>query len=142
MALIIIRGDTYSKVITCISDMENEANFTLTTSPKIINPKFADGVVSGILNSEIKHKSHIAVGFYVEQSTNLSIKLIRQMRPPAHIVVVTKDYIHYSNLVSVLNNAKKFTLYKPNIVSNDGLIDYKIDKKGKRIENGKYNCYR
>ena len=122
--------------------MENHANFTLTSTPKIINSKFADRVVSGILDSEIKHKSHIAVGFFVEQSTNLSIRLIRQLRPPAHIVVVRRDYVAYSELVSVLNSGKKFTLYKPSIIANDGLIDYKIDKKGRHIKNGKYNGYR
>ena len=51
------------------------------------------------------------------------------------------EYDAYSKLGYVLNNAKEFKQYRSNKAVNDGMIDYKINKKQRHIKNDKLNSY-
>ena len=141
MALILVRGESNSKLLSAVSDMERHGNLTLTTKPKVVDAKFADSLVEGILNSELKTKSNVAIAFFVKEDTTLSIMQVKKIHPPAHVVVVSDEYGAYSKLEYVLNKADDFGEYHPNKAINDGMIDYKIDKKERHIKNDKLNSY-
>ena len=57
------------------------------------------------------------------------------------MVVVSDEYDAYSKLEYVLNKADDFGEYHPSKAINDGMIDYKIDKKERHIKNDKLNSY-
>ena len=141
MALILVRGDNNSKLLNAVADMERHGNLNLTTKPKIVDAKFADSIVEGILNSKLKTKSNVAIAFFVKEDTTLSIMQIKKIHPPAHVVVVSDEYGAYSKLEYVLNNADDFKAYHPTKAVNDGMIDYKINKKERHIRNDKLNSY-
>lgn len=141
MALILVRGENNSKLLSAVSDMENHGNLNLTTKPKVIDAKFADSLVEGILNSELKTKSNVAIAFFVREDTTLSIMQVKKIHPPAHVVVVSDEYDAYSKLEYVLNNADEFGEYHATKAINDGMIDYKINKKERHIRNDKLNSY-
>ncbi|WP_462315447.1 DUF356 domain-containing protein [Methanobrevibacter sp.] len=141
MALILIRGESNSKLLSAVSDMERHGNLTLTTKPKVVDAKFADSLVEGILNSELKTKSNVAIAFFVKEDTTLSIMQVKKIHPPAHVVVVSDEYDAYSKLEYVLNNAEEFNDYHSTKAINDGMIDYKINKKERHIRNDKLNSY-
>ena len=141
MALILIRGENNAKLLNAIADMERHGNLNLTTKPKVVDAKYADSLVEGILNSKLKTKSNVAVAFFVKEDTTLSILQIKKIHPPAHVVVVSNEYGAYSKLEYVLNNAPDFKEYSSNKAINDGMIDYKINKKERHIRNDKLNSY-
>ncbi|PWB87324.1 DUF356 domain-containing protein [Methanobrevibacter thaueri] len=141
MALILIRGENNSKLLSAISDLERHGNLNLISSPKSVDPNFADNLVEGILNSELKTKSNVATAFFVREDTTLSIMQVKKIHPPAHVVVVSDEYGAYSKLEYVLNKADDFGEYHPAKAINDGMIDYKIDKKERHIKNDKLNSY-
>ena len=141
MALILVRGDNDSKLLNAMADMERHGNLNLTTKPKIVDAKFADSIVEGILNSKLKTKSNVAIAFFVKEDTTLSIMQVKKIHPPAHIVVVSDEYGAYSKLEYVLNNAEDFKAYHPIKAVNGGMIDYKINKKERHIRNDKLNSY-
>lgn len=141
MALILVRGENNSKLLSAVSDMENHGNLNLTTKPKVIDAKFADSLVEGILNSELKTKSNVAIAFFVREDTTLSIMQVKKIHPPAHVVVVSDEYDAYSKLEYVLKNADEFGEYHATKAINDGMIDYKINKKERHIRNDKLNSY-
>ncbi len=141
MALILVRGESNSKLLSAVSDMERHGNLTLTTKPKVVDAKFADSLVEGILNSELKTKSNVAIAFFVKEDTTLSIMQVKKIHPPAHVVVVSDEYDAYSKLEYVLNNAEEFNDYHSTKAINDGMIDYKINKKERHIRNDKLNSY-
>lgn len=141
MALILIRGDNNSKLNSAIADMERHGNLNLTTKPKVVDANFADSLVEGILNSKLKTKSKVATAFFVKEDTTLSIMQVKKIHPPAHVVVVSDEYGAYSKLEYVLNNAEEFTQYNSTKAVNDGMIDYKINKKERHIKNDKLNNY-
>jgi hypothetical protein len=141
MALILIRGENNSKLANAIADMERHGNLTLTTKPKVIDANFADSLVEGILNSKLKTKSNVAIAFFVEEDTTLSIMQVKKIHPPAHVVVVSDEYGAYSKLEYVLNKSEEFSGYNSHKAVNDGMIDYKINKKERHIRNDKLNSY-
>ena len=141
MALILVRGENNSKLLSAITDMERHGNLTLTTRPKVIDASFADSLVEGILNSKIKTKSNAAIAFFVKEDTTLSIMQVKKIHPPAHVVVVSDEYGAYSKLEYVLNSADDFKGYNSIKAVNDGMIDYKINKKERHIKNDKLNSY-
>ncbi|MBR4448083.1 DUF356 domain-containing protein [Methanobrevibacter sp.] len=141
MALILVRGENNSKLLNAITDMERHGNLTLTTKPKVIDASFADSLVEGILNSKLKTKSNVAIAFFVKEDTTLSIMQVKKIHPPAHVVVVSDEYGAYSKLEYVLNKADNFQGYNSVKAVNDGMIDYKINKKERHIKNDKLNSY-
>ena len=96
MALILVRGENNSKLLSAIADMERHGNLNLTTKPKVVDAKFADSLVEGILNSKLKTKSNVAIAFFVKEDTTLSIMQVKKIHPPAHVVVVSDEYGAYS----------------------------------------------
>ena len=141
MALILVRGENNSKLLSAITDMERHGNLTLTTKPKVIDASFSDSLVEGILNSKLKTKSNVAIAFFVKEDTTLSIMQVKKIHPPAHVVVVSDEYGAYSKLEYVLNKADDFKGYHSVKAINDGMIDYKINKKERHIKNDKLNSY-
>ncbi|MDO5814357.1 MAG: DUF356 domain-containing protein [Methanobrevibacter sp.] len=141
MALILIRGENNSKLLSAIADMERHGNLNLTTKPKMVDASFADSLVEGILNSKLKTRSKVATAFFVKEDTTLSIMQIKKIHPPAHVIVVSDEYGAYSKLEYVLNSAAEFSAYHSNKAINDGMIDYKINKKERHIRNDKLNSY-
>ena len=141
MALILIRGENKSKLLSAISDMERHGSLTLLSKPKVISAEFADSLVEQILKSKLRTKSNVATAFFVKEDTTLSILQIKKIHPPAHVVVVSNEYGAYSKLEYVLNNAPDFKEYSSTKAINDGMIDYKINKKERHIRNDKLNSY-
>ena len=141
MALILIRGESNSKLFSAIADMERHGSLNLVSKPKVVDASFADTLVEGILNSKLRTRSNVATAFFVKEDTTLSIMQVKKIHPPAHVVVVSDEYDAYSKLEYVLNNADEFKGYQNNKAVNDGMIDYKIDKKERHIKNDKLNSY-
>ena len=141
MALILIRGESNAKLLTTISDLEHHANLNLVSTPKVIDPYFADSLVEGILNSKLRTKSNVATAFFVKEDTTLSILQIKKIHPPAHVVVVSDEYSEYDKLENLLKDAPTFQGYHSHKAKNDGMIDYKIQGKQRHIKNEKLNSY-
>ena len=141
MALILIRGESNAKLLTTISDLEHHANLNLVSTPKVIDPYFADSLVEGILNSKLRTKSNVATAFFVKEDTTLSILQIKKIHPPAHVVVVSDEYDGYNKLNELLDVSELFQGYHSHKARNDGLIDYTIQGKDRHIKNERLHSY-
>ena len=141
MALILIRGESNSKLLNAIADMERHGNLNLVTKPKVVDAGFADEIVENILNSKLRTKSNVATAFFVQEDTTLSIIQIKKIHPPAHVVVISDEYDYYKELKKYLENANAFKGYNSHKAKNDGMIDYKIKSKERYIKNEKLNSY-
>lgn len=141
MALILVRGESNSKLLNAIADMERHGNLNIISKPKVIDANFADSLVESILNSKLRTTSNVATAFFVKEDPTLSIMQIKKIHPPAHVVVVSDEYDGYDELKNVLETATPFQGYHSHKAINDGLIDYKIQGKDRYIKNDKLNSY-
>ena len=71
MALILIRGESNSKLLNAISDMERHGSLNIISKPKVIDSNFADSLVENILNSKLRTKSNVATAFFCKRRYNL-----------------------------------------------------------------------
>ena len=141
MALILVRGENNSKVLSAIVDMERHGNLNLVTKPKVISADFADSLVESILNSTLKTKSNVATAFFVREDTTLSIMQVKKIHPPAHVVVVSSEYEGYAKLEKRMDDADNFPGYHSQKARSEGMIDYKIIGKNRYVKNEKLNSY-
>lgn len=141
MALILVRGENKTKLLSAISDMERHGNLTLTSKPKVISAEFADSLVEQILKSKLRTKSNVATAFFVKEDTTLSILKIKQIHPPAHIVVVSPEYKGHDELEEKLSIAHDMDGYKTFRALNAGKIDYSVKGEKRYIQNNKLNSY-
>ena len=141
MALILVRGENNSKLLSAIADMERHGNLNLISKPKVVDASFADSLVEGILKSKLRTKSNVATAFFVKEDTTLSILKIKQIHPPAHIVVVSPEYKGYEELKEKLTIAHDMEGYKSYRALNAGKIDYSVKGKKRYIKNNKLNSY-
>ncbi|MCC7554491.1 MAG: DUF356 domain-containing protein [Methanobacteriaceae archaeon] len=125
MALILIRGENNSKILNAIADIERHANLNLVTKPKIIDSNFADNLVEKILNANLKTKSTVATAFITKEDTTFCIMQVKNIHPPAHVVIVSDEYEGYINLMDMLEDAKDFSGYYSHKAKESGMKDYK-----------------
>ena len=137
MALILIRGENNSKLLNAISDIERHAGLNIISKPRIIDSDFADSLVENILNSKLRTKSNVATAFFVKEDTTFTILQVKKIHPPAHVVVVSDEYEGYDKLDKLLDDSEPFQGYHSHKARNDGLIDYTIKGKDRRIYAGK-----
>ncbi|MDR0911210.1 MAG: DUF356 domain-containing protein [Methanobrevibacter sp.] len=116
MALILIRGENNSKLLSTITDIERHANLTIASKPKSIDPMFADELVESILKSPLRRLSDAACAFNVKEDITLSILQVKTIHPPAHVIVVSDEYPEYRKLNSILptcDDLEGYTYVKP-----------------------------
>ncbi len=141
MALILVRGENNTKLLSAITDMERHGNLSVISKPKVIDAEFADSLVENILNSTLRTKSSVATAFFVMEDTTLSIMQIKKIHPPAHVVVVSNEYDGYSKLENLLDSAEDLPGYHSQKAINEGMIDYKIKAKDRVLKSEKLNSY-
>lgn len=128
MALILIRGENNAKILNAIADVERHAKLNLTSKPKKIDAKYADRVVEHILNAPLKTKSKVATAFHVKEDTAAAIIQVKQIHPPAHVVVISNDYSDYKELNRILFDARPFRGYYSGKKQSTQMKDYKNSK--------------
>ena len=129
MALILIRGENNSKILNAIADVERHAKLNLVTKPKKLDAKIADKVVEHILNAPLRTKSKVATIFRVQEDTATAIVQVKKIHPPAHIVVVSRDYEDYEELNKLFKDSRVFKGYYSGKKQSTQMKDYKSKSK-------------
>ena len=111
MALILVRADSDKKILNALADLERHAKLKITGKPRILEAKIADEFMRGILKQELKTKTKFAVMVRVQEDTTKSIMQVRSIHPPAHIMVLSREYSDYSELEKIFKELKPLRGY-------------------------------
>jgi uncharacterized protein len=103
MTLILIRAENQTKILNSLADIERHAGLKINGTPKIIDTTLADKYAMSILNAKLRSKSKIAVLISVQEDTTRSILQIRKIHPPAHLVVISKEYPQWEKLKKIFS---------------------------------------
>jgi uncharacterized protein len=101
MTLILIRAENQPKILNSLADIERHAGLTITGTPRIIDNKLADEYAQRIIKDKLRSKSKIAALVSVKDDTTRSIVQIRKIHPPAHLVVISKEYSEWEELKKI-----------------------------------------
>ncbi|BAW31279.1 MAG TPA: DUF356 domain-containing protein [Methanothermobacter sp.] len=111
MALILLRADTRKKLLNALADLERHANLKIIGKPRLVDNRMADEIVSSILGGKLKRRSSLAVAVNVEEDDTTSIMRIKGIHPPAHVVVVSREYPENKLLGELIMGAPLFRGY-------------------------------
>lgn len=111
MALILIRADNQKKILNALADLERHAKLKINGKPKIVATELADEAIQRILKQKLRSKTSWAVMVQVEEDTTKSIMQVRKIHPPAHVVVLSKEYEDYSHLKRIFKKLPPFKGY-------------------------------
>ena len=111
MALILIRANNQKKLLNALADIERHAKLKIAGKPRIINPKNADELAKEILNQKIRVNSEIAVLVKVLEDNTKSIMQIKNIHPPAHLVVISDEYKSFEKIKKIYENSPSFKGY-------------------------------
>lgn len=118
MTLILIRAENQTKILNSLADIERHAGLKINGKPRIIDNKLADKYAKSIMKDRLRSKSKIAVLVSVKEDTTLSILQIRKIHPPAHLVVISKEYSQWEEIKKIFNTLPPLKGYysskKPN----------------------------
>lgn len=102
MALVIVRADDYKKLLNALADLERYGGLEFVGKPREIPAPFADSVFKMISGKELVKRCKKAAIVRVSQSTSKAIGRIRDIHPPAHIVVVPESSHIHRTLAEIL----------------------------------------
>ncbi len=103
MTLILVRAENQAKILNSLADIERHAELKINGKPRIIDSKVADKYVQRIIKDKLRSKSKIAVLISVEDDATRSIVRIRKIHPPAHIMVISKEYPEWEDLKKIFS---------------------------------------
>ncbi|NYB51351.1 MAG: DUF356 domain-containing protein [Methanobacteriaceae archaeon] len=101
MTLILIRGQTQSKILNSLADIERHAHLRINGSPRIMDTKMADEYAQSIISAKLRSKSKIAVLVSVEEDVTRSIMQVKKIHPPAHLIVISHEYKEWEDLKKI-----------------------------------------
>ncbi|AAM01669.1 TPA: DUF356 domain-containing protein [Methanopyrus kandleri] len=85
---VVIRSDSYEKILTSLSDIERYAGIKILGKPRIMDPEVADTIVRELLG-EVRRRYPVAAVARVEGEPAEVIRKISEIHPPAHLIVIT-----------------------------------------------------
>lgn len=110
MALILLRADNKKKLLNALADLERHADLKIKGNPRLIDNRIADKIVSSILGG-LKRKSSVAIAVNVKEDDTTSIMRIKDIHPPAHVIVVSREYPENKLLGELIREAPIFRGY-------------------------------
>ncbi len=103
MTLILIRAENQTKILNSLADIERHAGLKINGTPKIIDNTMADKYAQSILNAKLRSRSKIAVIVSVQEDATRSILQIKKIHPPAHILVISKEYTQWEKIKKIFS---------------------------------------
>jgi uncharacterized protein len=103
MTLILIRAENQTKILNSLADIERHAGLKINGIPRIMDNTMADKYAQSILNAKLKSRSKIAVVVSVQEDATRSILQIKKIHPPAHILVISKEYTQWEKIKKIFN---------------------------------------
>jgi len=103
MTLILIRAENQTKILNSLADIERHAGLKINGTPRIMENTMADKYAQSILNAKLRSRSKIAVVISVQEDATRSILQIKKIHPPAHILVISKEYTQWEKIKKIFN---------------------------------------
>ncbi len=97
--LAIVRGNNQSSVITALCDLVRHARLNFAGTPKVCDPVFADNVLVQVMNEPLIARCGAAAVVQLEDEPGRAIYMIRKIRAPAHVVIVSPQHDIYDGLL-------------------------------------------
>ncbi len=104
----IIRAVNSVKAKTTIIDLQRYAKLTVSDSPRVISPTFADEILEEVMKKPLLYECGFATIVPLNNDASESIGWVRKIHPPSHIVIVSPEHEVFNNLLNYYSSLPIF----------------------------------
>src|SRR5665648_116049 len=109
----IVRADQLSKVKIALNDLVQHGNLSFGNSPRQISPTYADEILVNVMNRPLKNRCNAAAMVSLTNHPKDAINSLKEIHPPAHIVIVSPMHGIHSELVEHMNMLSLIHISEP-----------------------------
>lgn len=102
-SMAVVRADDVSKLKTAIYDLIRYANLTFSDQARKLEPMFADNILTHIMKSPLRACCSSAAIVPLEDQASVAIGKLRNIHPPAHVIIVSPMHEIYHELVNYVD---------------------------------------
>ena len=102
----VIRADSKEKLEMSIKNLSVEGAMSFRDNPKAILPNYADRILEEVMNTKVKNTCSSSALIPLLNRPSDAINKLKEIRPPAHIIIVTPRYEIYDELIEMLEVLK------------------------------------
>lgn len=114
--LALVRGSNRSSVITALCDLVRHARLNFAGTPKVCDPAYADTVLVQVINVPLKEQCSAAAVVQLGDEPGRAIYMIRKIRAPAHVVIVSPQHNIYGGLLADIDQMPDMDFTMPDDV--------------------------
>lgn len=102
-SLAVIRADDISKVRTALYDLIRYARLNFADKPRRLEPIFADNILIHVMKSPLETCCEAASIVPLEDEPSIAIGRVKNIHPPAHIIIVSPRHEIFHELVNCVD---------------------------------------
>ncbi|EHR78489.1 hypothetical protein OCC_11060 [Thermococcus litoralis DSM 5473] len=89
--MVLIRTDNFDKALIALADLVRYAGMEIRGKPRIIPPALSDWAFEKLVGEKPKKKYRAHVVAQIDLPPSKAIGRLREIHPPAHIIVIPPD---------------------------------------------------
>lgn len=102
-SLAVVRADDISKVRTALYDLIRYAHLSFADKARRLEPIFADNILIRVMKSPLGTCCGAASIVPLEDEPGIAIGKVKNIHPPAHIIIVTPRHEIFHELVNCID---------------------------------------
>ena len=100
----VIRADNEEKLLMAIENISEKGLMRFKNHPKRILPELADRILEDVMNTCVNNVCGSSALIPLLNHPSDAINKLKNIRPPAHIIIVTPRHDIYEELVEILDS--------------------------------------
>lgn len=102
-SMAVVRADDISKVNITLHDLIRYANLTFSGKARILDPTFADNILTHIMKRPLRACCSSAAIVPLDDKASVAIARLRKIHPPAHVIIVSPRHEIYYELINYVD---------------------------------------
>lgn len=131
--IVLIRTDNFDKAMVALADLVRYGGMQIRGDPRIIPPALSDWAFEKIVGEKPRKKYRAHVVAQIDLPPSKAIGRLRDIHPPAHIIVIPPESPVHKELLRLWGTFEKLKGFHPPKIRKVETVE----KKEERLEFGK-----
>ncbi|MFA4700796.1 DUF356 domain-containing protein [Pyrococcus kukulkanii] len=111
--IVLIRTDNFDKALTALADLVRYGGMKIRGTPRIIPPALSDWAFEQIVREKPRKKVKAHVVAQIDLPASKAIGRIREIHPPAHIIVIPVGTHVHKEILRMWGSFKELKGFHP-----------------------------
>lgn len=118
--LVLVRTDSFDKAMVALADLTRYGGIKILGDPRIIQPAISDWAFEKIVGEKPRKKPKAHVVAQIDLPPARAIGRVRQIHPPAHVVVIPPESPAHEEIMRLWPTLEKLRgFHRPKVISKE-----------------------